>query len=270
MALADTPDEVVELTGFYPTAVRTLGKRTAQMHLALAAKTEDPDFAPERFTRLYQRSLYQSMRTTCRRNLSLLRRRLNHLSEDSRPAATDLANREPAILDTFHRLLDIRITALRTRVHGDYHLGQVLYTGKDFVIIDFEGEPARPVSERLIKRSPLRDVAGMLRSFHYAACTALQVAETRGWVTPGNRAVLASWADYWFMWMGSLFLKQYLCVVGDGAFLPSNPTETRILLESYLLEKAVYELGYELNNRPDWVKIPVTGILHVMSRIDTR
>jgi maltose alpha-D-glucosyltransferase/alpha-amylase len=269
LTVGDPPVDVAELTDFYPASVRTLAKRTAQMHLVLAEGSTDPDFAPERFTKLYQRSLYQSMRTICRRNLSLLRRRLNHLPADTRPEAIALADRESAVLDNFRRLLDIRITALRTRVHGDYHLGQVLYTGKDFVIIDFEGEPARPVSERLIKRSPLRDVAGMLRSFHYAACTGLQVSETRGWVQPENRAALASWADYWFKWMGAIFLKEYLSVVGDNPFLPSNTDEVRVLLESYLLEKAIYELGYELNNRPDWVRIPIAGILHVMGSIQT-
>ena len=266
---ADPPAEVVELADFYPASVRTLAKRTAQMHQVLAEGSTDPDFAPERFTKLYQRSLYQSMRTICRRNLSLLRRRLNHLPEDTRPEAIALADQESAILETFRRLLDIRITALRTRVHGDYHLGQVLYTGKDFVIIDFEGEPARPVSERVIKRSPLRDVAGMLRSFHYAAMTALQATESRGWVQPENKVALASWADYWFKWMGAIFLKEYLSVVGENAFLPSNADEVQVLLESYLLEKAIYELGYELNNRPDWVRIPITGILHVMGSIET-
>jgi len=266
---ADPPAEVVELADFYPASVRTLAKRTAQMHQVLAEASADPDFAPERFTKLYQRSLYQSMRTICRRNLSLLRRRLNHLPEDTRPEAIALADQESAILETFRRLLDIRITALRTRVHGDYHLGQVLYTGKDFVIIDFEGEPARPVSERVIKRSPLRDVAGMLRSFHYAAMTALQATESRGWVQPENKVALASWADYWFKWMGAIFLKEYLSVVGENAFLPSSAGEVQVLLESYLLEKAIYELGYELNNRPDWVRIPITGILHVMGSIET-
>jgi maltose alpha-D-glucosyltransferase/alpha-amylase len=262
------PDEVVEATGFYLEAVRKLGERTAQMHLALSEAGGDPAFAPERFTKLYQRSLYQSMRTTCRRNFTLLRRRLPHLPEAERERAAQLAEQETALLDFFHRLLERRISALRTRCHGDYHLGQVLYTGRDFVIIDFEGEPARPVSERLIKRSPLRDVAGMLRSFHYAACAALQSAETRGWLQPENRTILASWADYWFRWMAAVFLKAYLPVAGEGGFLPAEPDEMQILLECYLLEKAVYELGYELNNRPDWVGIPISGIRQVMEGIE--
>ncbi len=262
------PDAVVGVTGFYPEAVRKLGERTGQMHLALAEAGGEPAFAPEKFTKLYQRSLYQSMRTICRRNLTLLRRRLRHLPEEGRERAAQLADQEGAILDIFRRLLDIRITGLRTRCHGDYHLGQVLYTGKDFIIIDFEGEPARPVSERLIKRSPLRDVAGMLRSFHYAACAALMATETRGWLQPENRGVLGSWADYWFRWMGAVFLKAYLETAGEGGFLPADPAETQILLESYLLEKAVYELGYELNNRPDWVDIPINGIRQVMEGIE--
>ena len=267
-SLESLPAEAAEATGFYPAAVRQLAKRTAQMHLALAAATDLPDFAPVRFTRLYQRSLYQSMRTICRRNFSLLHRRLPHLPEDIRPQASLLAEQEADCLSVFHRLLDNRITALRTRCHGDYHLGQVLYTGKDFIITDFEGEPARPLSERLIKRSPLRDVAGMLRSFHYAACTALNATETRGWLQPENRAALASWADYWFHWMGAVFLKAYRETAAPGHFLPAEAAEGEILLESYLLEKAVYELGYELNNRPDWVDIPIAGIRQVMEGIE--
>ena len=123
------------------------------------------------------------------------------------------------------------------------------------------------MSERLIKRSPLRDVAGMLRSFHYAACAALLATESRGWVQPESRPVLASWADYWFRWMGAVFLKAYLQAAGEGGFLPVDPAEGEILLENYLLEKAVYELGYELNNRPEWVDIPISGILQVIEGI---
>jgi maltose alpha-D-glucosyltransferase/alpha-amylase len=238
------------------------------MHLMLAGPTVDPEMASKRFTKLYQRSLYQSMRTICRRNFTLLRKQLEHLPEAIRADAAALADREQSVLEAFRRLLDIRITGMRTRCHGDYHLGQVLYTGKDFVIIDFEGEPARPVSERLIKRSPLRDVAGMLRSLHYAACMARRATEARGWVHPENRAALTSWADYWFKWMGAAFLSEYLNVAGDGDFLPATIEETEVLLDSYLLEKAVYEMGYELNNRPGWVDIPITGIAQVMNGID--
>jgi maltose alpha-D-glucosyltransferase/alpha-amylase len=148
---------------------------------------------------------------------------------------------------------------MRIRVHGDYHLGQVLYTGKDFVIIDFEGEPARPLSERRIKRSPLRDVAGMLRSFHYAAYTvfATRVAAERGALEP--------WAQFWYEWVGSAFLRAYLHRAGDAAFLPRAREELATMLRVYLLEKAVYEVGYELNNRPDWTWIPLRAITQLLA-----
>ena len=149
---------------------------------------------------------------------------------------------------------------MRIRVHGDYHLGQVLHTGKDFVIIDFEGEPARSLADRRIKRSPLRDVAGMLRSFHYASY-ALLVGEVGGSVRLGRVKPLEPWADFWTRWVSSAFLQGYLAVAGEGAFLPRTQEELSTLLDTFLLEKAIYELGYELNNRPTWVKLPLLGIL---------
>jgi maltose alpha-D-glucosyltransferase / alpha-amylase len=148
-------------------------------------------------------------------------------------------------------------------VHGDYHLGQVLYTGRDFVIIDFEGEPARPLSERRIKRSPLRDVAGMLRSYHYVSYAALfgQIPSIR----PEDFPALEPWAKFWYTWVSVAFLKAYLTTAKEDPILPKDPTELQVLLEVYLLEKAVYELGYELNNRPEWVKVPVQGLLQLLT-----
>jgi maltose alpha-D-glucosyltransferase/alpha-amylase len=168
------------------------------------------------------------------------------------------------ILGRFHRLLDLKITGMRSRCHGDYHLGQVLYTGKDFVIIDFEGEPARPIGERRIKRSPLRDVAGMLRSFHYAVYAALIPLENRGIMRPEDLPLLESWGNYWYLWICAAFLNTYLAIAANDVFLPASKQETEVLLDALLLEKAVYELGYELNNRPDWVKIPIQGIRQML------
>ena len=149
---------------------------------------------------------------------------------------------------------------MRTRHHGDYHLGQVLYTGKDFVIIDFEGEPARPISERRIKRSPLRDVAGMLRSFHYAAVFALKSRSFR----PEDVLNLEPWSRFWNLWVSVGFLKSYIDVTANAGFLPKSKEELRTLLDIYVLEKAVYELSYDLNNRPDWVHVPIQGILEIV------
>ena len=128
------------------------------------------------------------------------------------------------------------------------------------MIIDFEGEPARPLSERRMKRSPLQDVAGMLRSFHYAAYAAYFNQAQDG--APIRE--LEPWARFWHLWVSAAYLKTYMEVVRDAAFLPSSPDEVKLLLDVYLVEKAVYELGYELNNRPGWVTIPLEGILETV------
>jgi maltose alpha-D-glucosyltransferase/alpha-amylase len=168
-----------------------------------------------------------------------------------------------SIFARFGDLLQDRIDARRIRCHGDYHLGQVLFTGKDFVIIDFEGEPERPVSERRIKASPLRDVAGMLRSFHYVSHAALRGKTPTLFV--GNVAIPnETWATFWYAWISASYLQSYFANAEPGAFLPSG-NHRRTLLNAYLLEKALYELRYELNNRPDWVKIPLEGILQLVN-----
>ena len=151
-------------------------------------------------------------------------------------------------------------------MHGDYHLGQVLWTGKDFVILDFEGEPAVALSERRIKRSPLRDVAGMLRSFHYAAHAGLYQHIERGSLPPENLAAFEPWARFWNSTVSAAFLRSYLQAIGPSEILPSTPAELQVMLQAYLLNKAVYELGYELNNRPAWLNIPLHGILHLVER----
>ena len=153
---------------------------------------------------------------------------------------------------------------MRLRCHGDYHLGQVLVSGKDFVIMDFEGEPARPLSERRIKRSPLRDVAGMLRSFHYATYAALFALEERGLARTQDLALVHFLAQFWYLWVSAAFLKAYFDMASRGNFLPQSREELRVLMDAYLLEKVIYEIGYELNNRPDWIKIPLQGALSLL------
>jgi maltose alpha-D-glucosyltransferase / alpha-amylase len=265
LAAARVPQELLESMGIYLEAVRILARRTAELHMVLASAADDSRFAPEPFSRLYQRSLYQSMRTLVGRNLPLLRRHLEDLPSDVQLHARQVLELKPDILERFHRLLDLKISGMRTRCHGDYHLGQVLYTGKDFVIIDFEGEPARPIGERRIKRSPLRDVAGMLRSFHYAAYGALIALENRGGVRPEDLPLLESWANHWYVWVCAAFVKTYLAIAAEGHFLPASKEEMEVLLDALLLEKAIYELGYELNNRPQWVNIPIQGIRQLMA-----
>ena len=246
--------------GVYPEKAKLLGKRTAELHLALASNSDDRAFAPEPFNAMAQRSVYQSMRTSLRRAFTLLEKKLPNLTHAFREEAREVLAAENEILDREKRLLDRRSNAAKIRIHGDFHLGQVLYTGKDFVILDFEGEPARALSERKLKRCALRDVAGMMRSFQYAAYSALWQPAMRKEDVP----FLERWADFWYRQVSSVFLQSYLTTAAGAIFVPKNADELQIMLEVYLLDKAVYEIGYELNHRPDWVVIPIRGIKHIL------
>ena len=262
MALAesDAPEEQRELIGTYLEAARLLGQRTAELHLALVSRPEDPDFAPEPFTHFYQRSLYQSMRNLTKEVFELLGKRIRTLPEEVRGEAERVKGLRGRILTRFRSILDRKITAMRARHHGDYHLGQVLWTGRDFVIIDFEGEPARALATRRLKRSPLRDVAGMIRSFHYAAYHGLAALPAQGVARQEDMGTLERWADPWYRRVSAAFLRSYLETAGATPILPRSREELYRLLNIYLLEKAVYEMGYELNNRPAWVRLPLQGI----------
>jgi maltose alpha-D-glucosyltransferase / alpha-amylase len=265
-ALQNPPEDAYELFDTYLDDVWLLGQRTAELHLTLASATRSPDFAPEQFTSFYQRSMYQSMRSLTRQTMLMLRRGQRAIPEQSRESVRQVLAREGEIQEHFRKVIERRIHALRIRTHGDYHLGQVLFTGKDFQIIDFEGEPARPIGERRLKRPPLRDVAGMLRSFHYASYAAIFTEREGGLIREEDLDRLESWTRYWYVWVAASFLKGYLETAGESPILPADQADLHLLLDLHLLEKAVYELGYELNNRPGWVRIPVQGILELMEQ----
>lgn len=261
----EDPSSIVQETiGTYLESSRMLGERTAAMHLALASEPEDKSFATEPFTPHYLRGLFQSMRNLASQNLRVLRKQIKTLPAEVAPMAAKVAALESEIINRYKPLFQRNISARRIRIHGDYHLGQVLWTGKDFIILDFEGEPAIALSERLIKRSPLRDVAGMIRSFHYAAYSGLAQQVERGSLSPENRATYEPWARFWNLAVSASFLRAYLKALGKSEILPSTPEELRMVLQAYLLNKAMYEIGYELNNRPAWLKIPLQGVLHLL------
>ena len=245
--------------------IALLGKRTAELHLALGSEREDAAFAPEKFTREFQAELRRSFEELTRRTMETLRGRAREMDSPWKEKADELQAREQKILRQFRVLSDELIDAERIRIHGDYHLGQVLWTGTNFVIIDFEGEPARPLAERRKKQSPLQDVAGMLRSFEYAAFAPLLMPSDAGGFELRNRADLGRAAEEWSVAAGERFLAEYIATCGGAAFLPAREEQRSALLKVYLLAKAVYELGYELNNRPGWVGLPMEGILRLLA-----
>jgi len=257
----EAPELIQEFIGrgFYERVVR-LGQRTAEMHLALASDSSTPAFAPEYFTANYQRSLYSTLRKLLRDRFKLLEQVMPKLNEETQKLGKEVLEMEDLILECFSSIYQTRITAIKTRIHGDYHLGQVLFTGKDFIIIDFEGEPGFSFSERRLKKNPMKDVAGMMRSFHYAAFGKILLNEN---YREKDIEFLEQWAEQWQHYVSRFYLGAYLERMGmEKSLSPEN----EILIRTYLVEKAVYELGYELNGRPDWVTIPLRGIRYQIKR----
>jgi len=259
----DIPEMMLELIGapFLEMSYQ-LGKRTAELHQSLSQPTQNPDFKPEAYSLLYQRSLYQSIQSLVKRVFLTLRKNCNQCPESIQDDLKEVLSLESTIINHCKKILSKKIKAKKIRIHGDYHLGQVLYTGNDFYIIDFEGEPARPLGERRLKRSPLKDVAGMLRSFHYAAFAPLLQNKIAG-----EYEDLEHWAKLWTYYVSKTFLNAYLKHVDSSSVIPEDKTEINKLLTIYLLEKSVYEIGYEINNRPDWLAIPLKGILYEIGAI---
>ncbi|MBV9762578.1 MAG: putative maltokinase [Acidobacteriaceae bacterium] len=254
----DIPAEAAELLGEYADSARLLGKRTAEMHAALAVPDSPPDFAPERFTRDEAEKLYWEMLEQAGITFDLLRR-------TEGPDTASLLDVESRVLERFSGLKDHSIDAVRIRCHGDYHLGQVLWTGSDFMIIDFEGEPARPLAARRAKMLAMRDVAGMVRSFQYAAFAALFGQVPGVSAEAATRSAVESWAAYWTAWVNAAYLRGYFDTAGTHSFMPPDGAQRKTLFDAFLLQKALYEVAYELNNRPDWVRIPLRGILSLVN-----
>jgi maltose alpha-D-glucosyltransferase/alpha-amylase len=252
------PEVVRDFIGpIYLDMIRLLGQRTAQLHHALATLEHGAEVKPEPFSLLYQKSLYQAIRGSVLKTFSALERRLPDLPDDLAPALRDILEMRKTLLTRLRRITERRMETLKIRTHGDYHLGQVLFTGKDFFIIDFEGEPARPMSERHLKQSALRDIAGMMRSFHYAAHSAVALEQGSH---ESEEHLLRHWADLWYFYVSGTFLNAYIEAAGTHCFIPPNKKDLTVLLETFILEKSVYELNYELNNRPDWLAIPLRGL----------
>ncbi|MDB4928145.1 MAG: alpha-amylase, partial [Myxococcaceae bacterium] len=256
----EAPAEVAALLAGDLRHARRIGHRTGEIH-ALFARGVARDFAPERFTPMHQQSLFQGARALLVRTGEALARLRPGLPPEVGPDADALLASLGAVEARLRAVTATLLDTVRLRAHGDLHLGQVLHTGDDFMIIDFEGEPARPLRERRYKRPPLRDVAGMLRSFDYVAAAAL----LRGRQRPQDLERLRPWAAHWVAWMSAAYVAGYLEVPGVAALLPAAPAERRLLLDFSTLEKCIYEINYELNNRPTWLPIPIRGLLDLLA-----
>ncbi|MEZ4332629.1 MAG: maltose alpha-D-glucosyltransferase [Myxococcota bacterium] len=256
--------ETIEELGVYGELARRLGTRTAELHVALASAHGDPAFEPESFGKLYQRALYQSIRNIASRSLDRLQDGLDTLEGSVRDEARRVLAERDRIDRTVRTLIGAAFGGRRTRCHGDYHLGQLLYTGRDFVILDFEGEPARPIAERRLKRSPLVDVAGMLRSFDYASWYWLYRARTEGHLRTEDVPRLVPWARFWARGVGRIFVDAYRAGMRSTRLLPEDEREVARLLHVLMLEKSLYEVGYELGNRPEWIGVPLRGVLDLL------
>jgi maltose alpha-D-glucosyltransferase/alpha-amylase len=246
---------------------RLLATRTAELHLALASGTNYA-FAPENFDQSNYREeqMLRMQRLTIQRS-ELMEDNLYKLNEYGLTLAKNFKANLSFIQQYFSLLKDKKLHGIRTRIHGDYHLGQILYTGNDVIIIDFEGEPESSIYERRIKHSPLKDVAGILRSFHYAVCSKLFFSiETKGI----SIETLTAATTYWYNRMKDEFLTTYFSLTDSIYNHAVHAEYNNYLLQMHLLEKAIYELGYELNSRPRWVMIPLKGIEHTLQLIQQK
>jgi len=257
----EQPPFFAALEQWYLSSAVTLGRRTAELHVALAG---DPGsgFAPEPLDRDALGAMANQMRAHGEASLNLLADRLASLDEISREKADAILAGREALLARFEVIRGLADAGRCIRIHGDYHLGQVLRTEEDFVIIDFEGDPAQSIAERRAPQSPLKDVAGMIRSYGYAAYAALFAFAVHA---PEDYVALEPWAGTWAHWAAEAFLTAYLAAIAETTLLPRDAAAQTRLLSAFALDKACRELGYELHNRPDWLRIPLAG-LHKLIR----
>jgi maltose alpha-D-glucosyltransferase/alpha-amylase len=262
-------EEWKEIAAGFVESARALGRRTAEMHAALSSYPFSKNFSTEPFGKLYQRSVYQTMRN----QTGLLCRKLQHrqrtLAEPARELAARVLALEGEILRRFRGVLTHTLDGFRIRIHGDYHLGRLLYTGKDFVVSDFEGEPGRTVEDRRVKRSPLRDVATMIRSLDYAVHSTLlglghKRGQAQGVIRDEDIPTLGPWGEAWYHRGAREFTTSYMENMLPTGLLPSTETDRRMLLELFLLERAIAEVETEMIAGNDRIVIPLRGILRIL------
>ncbi|GAB4043790.1 maltose alpha-D-glucosyltransferase [Spirosoma litoris] len=262
LALTDLPIETQELIG--PRGAeqaRLLGIRIGQMHRALASDHTHPNFAPEEFSLHYQRSLFSGLQSLVRESYQSQQRNLQRLPDDVRADVEQMLGRKDDVLNLLKRIYSKKLDTSKIRIHGDLQLEKILLTGKDIAIQDFGGDPTRSYSERRLKRSPLRDVAAMIRSFYYVGYEGFLRTNQ---VTDDDLVRILPYAEFWAHYMSGFFMHAYLETVQGSSFIPTDPDDLQMMLETYLLEKAITDLNQELNHRPDWVRVPLQLIKSIV------
>ncbi len=270
LAVSDVPKSSEQILGTYFEMARLLGQRTGELHLALSSDPDNKDFAPEPFTPFYQRSLYQSFRNHLTHHFQILQRELKNLPDSARPLAERVLGMRDTMLARFRTVHQSALDTVRIRCHGNYHLGHVLHTGKDFSIIDFEGEPGRSLSERRIKRPALRDVAAMIRSLDCAAHAVLFRQGEAGNLQEEQLRAVMPWAQFWSRWMSASFLGSYLKTVQGSNLVPQSKPGISVLLDAFVLDRALTEMGQDLSSQPAWLHVSLQSILQLMERSKTQ
>ena len=261
---AELPPHAHELIGTYLDAAQSLGRRTAELHSALSSDYSNPDFSPEAFTDHYRQALYHSVTGLATQTFQLLRASVSALPQAAQTEAQRAFEIQENIRGRVRLVPERRVGSMRIRVHDDLQLSNILHTGKDFIFIGFDGRADRPLGERRIKRSPLRDVASMLVSFQYAA-DAVFFDQVPGVMRrPEIMPALEFWSGYWRDWVSATFLKGYFESSLQSPLLPPNDPEIRLLLDAFLIERSLEEASRELHQRPEWVRTPLRTLLHVL------
>ena len=254
------PDELAEALAESLEFAELLGVRTAELHRALADST-DERMRPMPFDTHARRSMYQALRSEMRATINVLRGTDVKAALQDVMSPAEIAHIGRAVIDRAGQLLHMQSDGKRIRVHGDLHLGQILARGGDITFIDFEGEPARPIGERSIKRTPLVDVAGMIRSFDYAANEAVALAYGRGM---GQAARLNDWAAAFGDWAAQRYTLAYVEHMAGTGLLPDDPDNLALLLDVAVLQKAAYEVRYEIGHRVDRVGVPLGALARLV------
>jgi maltose alpha-D-glucosyltransferase/alpha-amylase len=253
---ADRPP-VEERHELYLAVARLLGRRTAEMHRALAVDTDDPAFAREPVEQADLGAWLEEARAQIDAGFAVLEQLRGKAGESLLPDIEAALEARPQVEAALATLEEVPPGLMKTRLHGDYHLGQVLVAKGDIMIIDFEGEPARPLGERRTKGTPLKDVAGMLRSFDYAAWAGvLRFAESDPGAVDQLMAPALAWRDL----ACAAFMEEYRTAIDGCPSWPGDPDAAQSLLRLFVLQKLLYEVGYEAANRPSWLRIPLRGI----------